>query len=104
MIHHESLASIFFNPAPIMGLVEIVKTPLTAAHLVKLAEELVADIEKTSITIDDAPSEYGFVANRCYNALRREAERIVEEGIATEEQVNTALVRDSTIPEDRSNE
>lgn len=88
----------FFNPVPVMNLVEIVKAPETDEAVVELAEEIVDELDKTGIVIDDAPGNYGFVANRAYAALRREAERIVEEDIATPEQVDTALEEGYNLP------
>jgi len=88
----------FFNPVPIMSLVEIVRAPETDDAVVEYAESLVEDLGKTSITIKDDPGSYGFVANRCYGALRREAERIVDAGIATEAQVDTALEAGYNLP------
>lgn len=88
----------FFNPVPVMSLVEIVRAPETDDAVVAFAEELVDDLGKTSITIDDDPKSYGFIANRCYGALRREAERIVDAGIATEAQVDTALKEGYNLP------
>lgn len=81
----------FFNPVPIMSLVEIVRADETADDVVDLAEEIVDDLGKTGIVIEDAPGDYGFVANRIFGAMRREAERVVEEDIATPEQVDTAM-------------
>lgn len=88
----------FFNPVPVMDLVEIVRAPATADETVETARELAALAEKTSIVVEDDPTAYGFVANRCYGALRREAERIVEAGIATEAQVDTALEAGFNLP------
>ena len=81
----------FFNPVPVMSLVEIVAAEATDEAVVERAEEIVDDLGKTGITIEDAPGNYGFVANRIYGAMRREAIRVVEEGVATEDQVDTAL-------------
>lgn len=81
----------FFNPVPLMSLVEIVKADETADEVVELAEEIVDDVGKTGIVIDDAPGNYGFVANRIFGAMRREAQRVVEEDVATPEQVDTAM-------------
>lgn len=88
----------YFNPAQIMTLVEIVRTDQTDMEVVELGESLVDDIEKTSIVIDDSPGDYGFVANRAFGALRREAVKIVEEGVATEEQVDIALKEGYNLP------
>ena len=88
----------FFNPAQIMTLVEIVATPRTDDEVVELIEAVAEDMGKTAVTIDDDPGSYGFIANRCYAAMRREAQRIVDDGIATEEQVDTALEEGYNLP------
>jgi 3-hydroxybutyryl-CoA dehydrogenase len=88
----------FFNPAQIMPLVEIVRGDRTDEAVIDLMEDLCEDLGKEPIVIEDAPGEYGFVANRCYAAMRAEAERIVEEGIATEEQVDTAMEEGYNLP------
>ncbi|WP_137288333.1 3-hydroxyacyl-CoA dehydrogenase family protein [Natronorubrum halophilum] len=88
----------FFNPIPIMSMVEIVQAPETDAAVVERAEELVDELGKTSVTIDDDPGSYGFIANRCHAAMREEAQQIVDEGIATEEQVDTALEEGYNLP------
>lgn len=88
----------FFNPVPVMSLVEIVKAPETDDAVVELAEDIVDELDKTGIVIDDAPGNYGFVANRAYGALRRECEQIVEEDVATPDQVDTALVEGYNLP------
>ncbi|QLK24822.1 3-hydroxyacyl-CoA dehydrogenase family protein [Natrinema zhouii] len=88
----------FFNPVPIMSMVEIVRAPQTDEAVVERAEELVDELGKTSVTIDDDPGSYGFIANRCHMAMREEAQRIVDEGIATEEQVDKALEEGYNLP------
>ncbi|MFC6719273.1 3-hydroxyacyl-CoA dehydrogenase family protein [Natrialbaceae archaeon GCM10025810] len=88
----------FFNPVPVMSMVEIVKAPETDEAVVERAEELVDELGKTRVTVDDAPGTYGFLANRCHAAMRREAQRIVDEGIATEEQVDKALEEGYNLP------
>lgn len=88
----------FFNPAQIMDLVEIIRTPRTDERVVSLTEELVEDIDKTPIVVEDAPTEYGFVVNRIWGALREEARTVVEEGIATEEEVNLAMREGRNLP------
>lgn len=88
----------FFNPVPVMSLVEIVRAPETDAAVVERAKKLAEELDKTAIVIEDDPHSYGFVANRCHMALRREAQRIVDAGIATEEQVDTALEEGYNLP------
>ncbi|WP_254527846.1 3-hydroxyacyl-CoA dehydrogenase family protein [Natrinema gelatinilyticum] len=88
----------FFNPVPVMAMVEIVRAPETDDAVVERAEELVDELGKTSVTIDDDPGSYGFIANRCYGAMREEAKKIVDEGIATEAQVDKALEDGYNLP------
>lgn len=88
----------FFNPAQIMTLVEIVPDSQTDDEVVDTIVEVSEDMGKTAVVMEDAPGDYGFIANRCYAAMRREAERIVEEGIATEEQVDTAMEEGYNLP------
>lgn len=88
----------FFNPAQIMNLVEIVRTPQTDEEVVSLAEELMEDIDKTPVIVEDAPKEYGFVVNRIWGAMREEARKVVDEGIASEEDVNLAMREGRNLP------
>jgi len=88
----------FFSPAQIMTLVEIVETDATDDAVSSLIEDVAEDIGKTPIVIDDAPGEYGFVANRVHAAMREEAQKIVREGIATKEQVDTAMEEGYNLP------
>ncbi|RRJ30127.1 3-hydroxyacyl-CoA dehydrogenase family protein [Halocatena pleomorpha] len=88
----------FFNPVPVMSLVEIVRAPETDDAVVERAQELADELDKTAVVINDDPGSYGFIANRCYGAMRREAQRIVDDGIATKEQVDTALEEGYNLP------
>lgn len=88
----------FFSPAPVMDFVEIVATDRTDESVVRLAEEVADDLGKERVTIDDDPRNYGFVVNRCWAAMREEAQRIVDEGVATREQVNRALREGRNLP------
>jgi 3-hydroxybutyryl-CoA dehydrogenase len=81
----------FFNPVPVMSLVEIVEAAETSEATLETAREIADALGKTAIEIEDAPGEYGFVANRIFYAARQEAQTIVEEGIATQDQVDTAM-------------
>ncbi|WP_284145001.1 3-hydroxyacyl-CoA dehydrogenase family protein [Natrinema halophilum] len=88
----------FFNPVPVMSMVEIVQAPETSDAVVERAETLVDELGKTSVTVDDDPGSYGFIANRCYGAMHEEAQKLVDEGIATEEQVDKALEEGYNLP------
>ena len=79
------------SPAPVMRLAEIVRTPETSAETIATIEELATKCAKNPIVINDAPTSWGFVANRVYFAMIREASRVVDEGIATREQVDELM-------------
>ncbi len=76
----------FFNPVPIMRLVEVVRGTLTSDETVEQVKELATLMGKTSIVSADSPA---FIVNRLLNALACEAARIVEEGVGSVEDVDT---------------
>jgi 3-hydroxyacyl-CoA dehydrogenase len=82
----------FFSPASIMKLVEIIHAPETAEETIAAIEEVCARAGKATVRVKDAPGKYGFIANRIYFAAVREAQKVLEEGIATPEDINKAMV------------
>jgi len=78
----------FFNPAPVMKLVEVVTTPVTEPQVVERAVDLVASWGRTAVRVADRP---GFIVNRVNRPYTIEALRIVEDGEATVEQVDAAM-------------
>lgn len=82
----------WFSPAPVMKLVELVCAQETAEETVQALEALCARAGKVSIRVKDAPGRYGFVANRIYFAAVREAQKVLEEEIASVEDINKAMV------------
>jgi len=81
-----------FSPANIMKLVEVIYTKDTPEELIKLIEDLSKAMDKTPVRVKDVPGDTGFIGNRVMGAARREAMKIVEEGIATPQDVNTAMM------------
>jgi 3-hydroxybutyryl-CoA dehydrogenase len=79
----------FFNPVPASALVEIVRAARTAPELVALAQGWVAALGKTAVVVADAP---GFASSRLGVAIALEAIRMVEEGAASAEDIDTAMV------------
>jgi 3-hydroxybutyryl-CoA dehydrogenase len=69
----------FFNPAPLMPLVEIIPAVQTAAETLTTAKELIDNWGKTTVVCKDTP---GFIVNRVARPFYGEALRIYEEGIA----------------------
>lgn len=79
----------FFNPAPVMKLVEIVRGEETDAEAVGRAQAFAASIGKETVVVEkDTP---GFVVNRVLMPLFIEAMRIYEEGIASKEDIDKAV-------------
>jgi 3-hydroxybutyryl-CoA dehydrogenase len=75
----------FFNPAPVMPLVEIVASEVTAPWAVAVARATAQAMGKRPVHARDVP---GFLANRCQQPFFLEALRVVEEGIAGVDQVD----------------
>jgi len=75
----------FFNPVPIMKLVEVVRGLQTTDETVEATKKLAKDIGKVPIVCKDSPA---FVVNRMLNALAKEAILILEEGIASAEDID----------------
>ncbi|WNB88721.1 3-hydroxyacyl-CoA dehydrogenase family protein [Glutamicibacter protophormiae] len=79
----------FFNPVPASKLVEIVIGERTGQELRDLTLQWVAGLGKTPVTVKDAP---GFASSRLGVALGLEAIRMVEEGVASAEDIDNAMV------------
>jgi 3-hydroxybutyryl-CoA dehydrogenase len=80
----------FFNPVHIMQLLEIVYAPdLTGNDVIGATEAFAESIGKTSILVKNAP---GFATSRLGIALGMEAIRMLEEGVASAEDIDTAMV------------
>lgn len=80
------------SPAPVMRLAEIVRTASTSDTTIATVSELAHRCGKNPVVVNDAPTSWGFVANRVYFAMLREASRVVDEGVATREQVDQLMV------------
>jgi 3-hydroxybutyryl-CoA dehydrogenase len=79
----------FFNPAPIMRLVEIIRGYATSDESITIAKELAKKMGKVTVEVKkDSP---GFIVNRIMIPHMIEAIKMVEEGIATIEDVDTAV-------------
>jgi 3-hydroxybutyryl-CoA dehydrogenase len=75
----------FFNPVPVMKLVEVVRGLATSNETFQTVRELSFKLEKTPVAVNDAP---GFVSNRVLMPLLNEAMYAVMEGVATPEAVD----------------
>lgn len=78
----------FFNPVHIMQLVEVVRGAKTSDETVEKARALVGTLQKTPIVVRDSP---GFASSRLGLALGLEAIRMVEEGVASPQDIDAAM-------------
>lgn len=75
----------FFNPVPVMKLVEVIRGLATSNETFQAVRDLAVKLEKTPVEVNDAP---GFVSNRVLMPLLNEAIYAVMEGVATPEAVD----------------
>lgn len=78
----------FFNPPPVMELLEIVRGVGTSQKTVDRARSIAAAIGKTSILVNDSP---GFATSRLGVILGAEAMRMLESGVATAADIDRAM-------------
>lgn len=78
----------FFNPATIMKLVEIVRTPFTSQECLEKVKSFIESLGKTPILAEESP---GFVVNRLLIPMINEAVLLLAEGVASAEDIDTAM-------------
>ena len=78
----------FFNPAPVMKIVEVIKGQMTSEETSNKIFELATAIGKTPVMVEEAP---GFVVNRILVPMINEAVGIYAEGIASVEDIDSAM-------------
>lgn len=79
----------FFNPVPVMKLLELVRGEFTSDETVARARALGDTLQKECIVVNDRP---GFATSRLGIALGNEAMRMFEEGVASAEDIDKAMV------------
>jgi 3-hydroxybutyryl-CoA dehydrogenase len=82
----------WFSPVVAMKLIELVYAPETSEETVACLEALGEKAGKVTVRVKDAPGKYGFVANRVYFAAVAEARKVLEEGVASAEDINKAMM------------
>ncbi len=85
----------FFNPAPVMKLVEVVATNETPQTMVEFVMTIAKRIGKTPVELREAP---GFIVNRVLIPMINEAISIYAEGVASVEDIDTALMLGANHP------
>jgi 3-hydroxybutyryl-CoA dehydrogenase len=78
----------FFNPAQLTKLVEIIRSTATSPETIERAFRIVQEIGKTPILAQDEP---GFIANRLGLTLYTEASKILEDGVASLQDIDTCM-------------
>jgi len=78
----------FFNPVPVMPLIEFVRTILTSDETMQIAQQFGASLGKTMVTAKDTP---GFIVNRLLIPYLLDAVKIYEDGLASKEDIDTAI-------------
>ncbi len=78
----------FMNPPKVMKLVEVIRGEKTSDATIGIITDLVREIEKVPAFARDAP---GFISNRLLFALIGEAFRLLEEGVAAKEDIDTVM-------------
>ncbi|HEY4623970.1 MAG TPA: 3-hydroxyacyl-CoA dehydrogenase NAD-binding domain-containing protein [Solibacillus sp.] len=85
----------FFNPVPVMKLIEVIRGAATSEETDAFVQQLAARIGKESITVEDAPL---FVVNRILIPMISEAIFVLDEGIATAEDIDKGMVLGTNQP------
>jgi len=80
------------SPAPVMRFAEIVRTRATSDETIATVRELASACGKNPVVVNDIDTKWGFVANRIYFAAIEEAKRVVEEGVATPDDVDQLMM------------
>lgn len=78
----------FFNPVPVMKLVEVVSTPGQSETTIKTLTEFVKSLGKVPVTCKDTP---GFIVNRLLVPYMMESVRLLERGDASARDIDTAM-------------
>ena len=85
----------FFNPAPVMQLVELIRGYVTSDHTVTTTKAFIEKLGKTAIEVKEAP---GFAVNRILCPMINEAIFVYSEDIASAEDIDQAMVLGANHP------
>ena len=85
----------FFNPVPVMRLVEIIPALQTSSNVVDLTIELTKKLGRTPVPCKDTPS---FIVNRILIPMIIDAVRVYESGVATAADIDTAMKLGANLP------
>lgn len=78
----------FFNPAPVMKLVEVIKTNLASTETIETAKKFAVSLEKTPVVVADVS---GFIVNRLAVPFMINAMQMLEANVASAQDIDTAV-------------
>ncbi len=78
----------FFNPPPVMQLMEVVRTIAVSNETLETSKEFAKSVGKTPVVVPDTP---GFIVNRLLVPFMLNAIRLLESGVASKEDIDTAI-------------
>ena len=87
-LKHPVIGMHFFNPVPVMKLVEVVRGANTTEETFDTIFNLAKDLGKTPVDVKEAP---GFIANRIGVPMINEAIEVLAQGVASVEDIDTAM-------------
>jgi len=82
----------FSNPVPVMTMCEVIFTPQATEETIETVVAVAKAAKRDISMVKDMPGTRGFILNRVFAAAAREARQIVEDGIATPEDVDRAMI------------
>ena len=82
----------YSNPVPVMKMCEVIYTPETSDETTDTVKRVGDAAGRETMLVRDEPGTYGFLLNRVFAAAKREADSIVDAGIATPEDIDRAMV------------
>ncbi|MDD5038871.1 MAG: 3-hydroxyacyl-CoA dehydrogenase family protein [Dehalococcoidales bacterium] len=81
----------FFRPANILKAVELTYTPDNSEEIIQIMEGFCKRMGKIPVRVKDVPGDTGFIGNRLFGVARREAQKMVDAGIATTQDIDTVM-------------
>ena len=85
----------FFNPVPVMKLLELIKTAATSEETINKSREFGVSLDKSVVIVQDSP---GFIVNRLMAPQILNAISLLESGIATREDIDTGMTQGLNYP------
>jgi 3-hydroxybutyryl-CoA dehydrogenase len=82
----------YSNPVPVMTMCEVIYTPQASQETIDTAVTIAKNTRRDVSMCKDMPGTRGFILNRIFGVAREEANKLVEDGIATKEDIDKAMI------------